>query len=171
MKKSKINVLLLSKWDEDEEKYVTKCCAEKSYNLSKKEELKELAINSLKYLVKGYRIELISVSKDFIFMMSKHDILYIGYTNRYGEYHEFNISDIIFPSEKYGNDYFDAFCIDEDGEPEGLERTFKIERIDFIRTSFMQRSRHETYYSHAPTIFQTDSEYAKDMRKTTEERD
>lgn len=68
-------------------------------------------------------------------MITEHDTLYIGYTNRNMEYHEFNISDIVFPSEEYGYKYFDAYCIDEDGEPEGLERTFKIERIDFIKKS------------------------------------
>lgn len=130
-----INVLLLSKWDDDEDKYVTRCCTEKTYNLSKKEELKKLAVDSVNYLARGYKIELISVSYDLISMISNHRILYIGYTNRLGEYHEFNISDIVFPSEEYGSDYIDAFCIDEDGEPEGIERTFKIERIDFIKES------------------------------------
>lgn len=148
MNKQLINVLLLSKWDEDEEKYVTRCCKEKSYNLSKKDELKKLAVDSINYLANGYKIELISVSNEFISMMSKHEILYIGYTNRFDEYHEFNISNIVFPSEEYGKDYFDAFCIDEDGEPKGIERTFKIERIDFIKESLhLMRNDDETIIS------------------------
>jgi hypothetical protein len=86
MNKQQLNVLLLSKWDDDEDKYVTRCCTEKTYNLSKKEELKKLALDSVNYLAMGYKIELISVSHDFISMISNHKILYIGYTNRFGEY-------------------------------------------------------------------------------------
>ena len=130
-----VYVLILSLWDEDAEKYTVSCNIEKTYDLTKKEELKKLAVDSLNYLVQGYKIELHRVSLDFISAISKHEVLYIGYTNRYGEYHEFNISDIVFPSEEYGYKYFDAFCIDEDGEPEELERSFKIERIDFIKES------------------------------------
>ena len=83
------------------------------------------------------------MSEDFISMISKYDTLYIGYSNREGEYHEFNISDIVFPSIEFGYKYFDAFCIDEDGEPEGLERSFKIERIDFIKESYITEENDE----------------------------
>lgn len=66
-------------------------------------------------------------------IISKYDTLFIGYTNREDEYHEFNISDISYPSSEYGSEYFDAYCIDKDGEPEDMERTFKIDRLDFIK--------------------------------------
>lgn len=71
----------------------------------------------------------------FIWLTKRYDTLFMGYTNAEGEYHEMNISDIEYPSNQYGSGYFEAFCIDEDGEPEGVERTFKISRIDFIEPS------------------------------------
>lgn len=65
----------------------------------------------------------------------QYDTLFMGYTNAEGDYHEMNISNIEYPSGQYGKGYFDAFCIDEDGEPEEIDRTFKISRIDFIEPS------------------------------------
>ena len=59
----------------------------------------------------------------------------MGYTNADDGYHEMNISYIEYPSIQYGKGYFEAFVIDEDGEEEGLRRTFKISRIDFIEPS------------------------------------
>jgi hypothetical protein len=135
MKVKEVNILVLSKWDDEKDAFVSTYNADTTYDLTNKGDIKTLAVNSVNFLAKGYKIELISVRYDFITMISKYDNIYIGYTNRDGEYHEFNISDIVFPSEEYGFKYFDAFCIDEDGEPEGLERTFKIERIDFIKKS------------------------------------
>lgn len=52
-----------------------------------------------------------------------------------GDYHEMNITNIEYPSGHYGKGYFEAFVIDEDGEDEGIERTFKISRMDFITPS------------------------------------
>ena len=135
METKEVKILILSRWDNEKEAFVNTYNADNTYDLADKNSLKTLAVNSVNFLAKGYKIELISVRYDFITMISKYDNLYIGYTNRDGEYHEFNISDIVFPSVEYGFKYFDAFCIDEDGEPEGLERTFKIERIDFIKNS------------------------------------
>ena len=71
----------------------------------------------------------------FIWLQKNYNILFMGYTNVKSDYHEMNISNIEYPSIQYGEGYFDAFVIDEDGEEEGLERTFKIERIDFIQPS------------------------------------
>lgn len=144
MNKERVYIVLTSKWDEKEDAYVINSCIENIYDLTKKEDLKQLAVDSVNYLVRGFKIELISISKDFISMISKYDTLYIGYTNRFGEYHEFNISDVVFPSEEYGSDYFDAFCIDGDGEPEGIERTFKIDRIDFIKESDVKEDNDES---------------------------
>ena len=132
-KNKKERILIASIWEE--EKYKYSCNTSKTYDLAKKEDLKRLALDSLNYMVRGYKIELISISHDFIYMISEFEVLYIGYTNRLGEYNQFNISDIVFPSEEYGCNYFDAYCIDKDGEQEGLERTFKIERIEFIKES------------------------------------
>lgn len=133
-------VLILSIWDDDEAKYIVTCNIEKTYDLTKKDDLKKLAIDSVNYLVKGYKIELISVCYDFITMISKYENLYLGYTNRDEEYHEFTISNVVFPSVEYGFKYFDAFCTDEDGRPEGSERTFKIERIEFIKNSQQEKN-------------------------------
>lgn len=135
MKTKEVKILILSKWDDEQETYVSTYNADTTYDLADKKSLKTLAVNTVNYLANGYKIELISVRNDFISMISKYDILYIGYTNRDDEYHEFTISDIVFPSIEYGYNYFDAYCIDEDGEPEEMERTFKIERIDFIKES------------------------------------
>lgn len=131
-------------WNEVEEKYKVSCNIHDTYDLTKKKELKKLALDSVNYLVKGYKIKLIAIRPDFISMISQYDVLFIGYTNRFGEYHEFNISEIVFPSLEYGSKYFDAFCIDEDGEPEGLERSFKIERIDFIKESKLKVNNEES---------------------------
>lgn len=140
MKTKEVKILLLSKWDDEQEAVVSTYNANTTYNLADKKSLKTLAVNTVNYLARGYKIELISVRHDFISMISKYDNLYIGYTNRDDEYHEFTISDIVFPSIEYGYKYFDAFCIDEDGEPEGLERTFKIERIEFIKSSSLKNN-------------------------------
>ena len=70
-----------------------------------------------------------------IYLSRQYDAIFMGYTNAAGEYHEMNISDIEYPSEEYGEGYFEAFCIDDNGEPEARERTFKISRIDFIQPS------------------------------------
>lgn len=129
------SILITSKWDEAEEKYIVTSNLQTSYDLTKKEDLKKLAVESVNYLVRGFKINLITTRFDFISMASKCEVLYIGYSNRQGEYHEFNISDITFPSEEYGYEYFDAYCIDEDGVPEGIERSFKIERVEFIKQS------------------------------------
>lgn len=135
MNYNKTSILITSKWDEAEEKYIVMSNLQTSYDLTKKEDLKRLAVDSVNYLARGYKIELISIRSDFISMVSKYEALYIGYTNRQGEYHEFNITDITLPSEEYGCEYFDAYCIDEDGVPEGMERSFKIERVEFIKQS------------------------------------
>ena len=135
MNSDNIYCLAIIKRDNEEDKEIVKCDIKTSYDLTKKEDLKKLAVDSVNYLVRGYKINLISIRFDFVSMASKYEVLYIGYSNRQGEYHEFNISDITFPSEDYGYEYFDAYCIDEDGVPEGMERSFKIERVDFIKQS------------------------------------
>lgn len=58
-------------------------------------------------------------------------ILSVGYTNAVEDYNEFDITDIE-ESSYYGVNYIDAFCINKDGEPEEIERTFKISRFDSI---------------------------------------
>lgn len=55
--------------------------------------------------------------------------LSVVYTNRDGETHKFQITDIS-ESLQYGEKYIDAYCVDRDGEYEGIERTFKLERIE-----------------------------------------
>ena len=57
--------------------------------------------------------------------------LSVGYTNAEGEYNEFEITDVEISSH-YGDRYIDAYCINKDGEYEGIQRTFKIERFDDI---------------------------------------
>lgn len=74
-----------------------------------------------------------SISR-FIYLSRQYNVLFMGYTNGDGEYHEMNISDITYPCPRYGEGYFRACCTDENGESEE-ERTFKISRIDFIRPS------------------------------------
>ena len=61
-------------------------------------------------------------------------ILYVGYNNAEDEYHEFHITNIDC-CKKYGNRYFDAYCIDKDGETEDKDRTFKIDRFDWIEVT------------------------------------
>lgn len=61
-------------------------------------------------------------------------ILSVGYTNVMGEYNEFDITDIT-ESEQYGEKYIDAFCINKDGEYEGIQCTFKICRFDSIEVN------------------------------------
>lgn len=51
--------------------------------------------------------------------------LLVVYTNADCLTHKFRITDIS-KSIKYGGGYIDAFCIDKDGEYEGIERTFKV---------------------------------------------
>ena len=36
----------------------------------------------------------------------------------------------------YGDHYIDAFCIDKDGEYEGIERTFRIDRFDDVNIDY-----------------------------------
>lgn len=72
------------------------------------------------------------------FLRIKYEVLFIGYTNADGGYNEFDIAKIQYPSKnmgRYADDYFDAWCINKDGEPEGVDRTFKIERVDFAEES------------------------------------
>lgn len=57
--------------------------------------------------------------------------LQVVYTNADCLTHKFRITGIS-KSIKYGGGYIDAFCIDKDGEYEGIERTFKICRFDDI---------------------------------------
>ena len=135
MTTKKDTILILSKWDEAEEKTIQTCNIDVTYDLTRKESLKKLAIDRVNYLAKGSKIEIASVCHNFLSMITNYNVLYIGYTNKDNDYHELNISNITYPSNEYGYKYFDAFCIDEDGEPEGIERTFKIERIDFIKES------------------------------------
>lgn len=76
--------------------------------------------------------------REFEDIIETYRTLFIGYTNREGDYHEFNIRDVEYPVEEYGNnaeDYFNAYVIDEDGQPEGICRTFRIDRIDFMEES------------------------------------
>ena len=54
-----------------------------------------------------------------------------GYTNADGEYNEFCITNICGSSE-FGEEYIEAVCVDEDGEYEDMDRTFKISRFDFV---------------------------------------
>lgn len=58
--------------------------------------------------------------------------LSVGYTNASGEYNEFHITDID-GSIEFGEEYIEAVCVDEDGEYEDLERTFRISRFDFVK--------------------------------------
>ena len=46
-----------------------------------------------------------------------------------------NISNIGYPSGEYGIGYFEARCVDDDGDMEDETRTFKISRIKFIEPS------------------------------------
>ena len=55
----------------------------------------------------------------------------IGYTNADGDYNEFSIT-FVGPSDEFGNGYFEAECIDDYGETEGMRRTFKHERVDYM---------------------------------------
>lgn len=71
----------------------------------------------------------------FIWLSKQYNTLFMGYTNAEGDYHEMNITNIEYPSGQYGKGYFEAFVIDEDGEDEGIERTFNISRMDFISPS------------------------------------
>ena len=57
--------------------------------------------------------------------------LSVGYTNAEGDYNEFDITDIS-KSEYYGERYIEAFCVNKDGEYEGIQRTFKISRFDTV---------------------------------------
>lgn len=50
------------------------------------------------------------------------------YTNKEYKCHHFRITDVK-ESAIYGSKYIDAYCIDKDGEYEGIERTFRIERF------------------------------------------
>jgi hypothetical protein len=135
MNNKKLHILTASIWDEVQGRFNEICNIDNVYDLTLKDDVKRLTIDSLNYLVKGYKIALVLVNSDFISLISNNETLCVGYTNKEGEHHEFNISNIVFPSNEYGNGYFDAYCIDEDGKPEGLERTFKIERVDFIKAS------------------------------------
>lgn len=74
-------------------------------------------------------------NSNFYSLANQYQTLYMGYTNANGDYNEMNISNIDYPSSKYGIGYFEAFCVDDDGEMEDTERTFKISRIDFIEPS------------------------------------
>ncbi len=143
MNEKKVYVLIKSKWDEEEESDVSECLTDTVYDIDIKSDVKKLAIDCLNLLLCGYKLELITIRHDFISMISNNDTFFIGYINRYGEYHEYNITDVLFPSNEYGSEYFDAYCINEDGEPEGLERTFKIERIDFIKESDLEENKDE----------------------------
>lgn len=80
----------------------------------------------------------------FIYLSRQYDILFMGYTNADGEYHEMNISEITYPSIEYGEDYFDAWCTDDDGESKE-ERTFKISRINYIEPSDYNEFDEEEY--------------------------
>lgn len=55
----------------------------------------------------------------------------VEYTNASGMTNTFRIA-YIRESHQYGDEYIDAYCIDKDGEPEDLLRTFKIIRFDEI---------------------------------------
>lgn len=70
-----------------------------------------------------------------LYLLRFYDTLLIGYTNAEGDYHEMNITDINYPSAEYGEGYFDALCIDDNGEPEEVVRSFKISRLDFLSPS------------------------------------
>ena len=61
-------------------------------------------------------------------------VLFVGYTNALGRYNEFHITDIC-ESEEYGDNYIDAYCIDKDGEYEGIVRSFKLSRFDSVEIS------------------------------------
>lgn len=72
---------------------------------------------------------------NFKSLADQYHTLYMGYTNANGDYNEMNISNIGYPSGQYGMGYFEAFCVDDDGEMEDEARTFKISRINFIEPS------------------------------------
>lgn len=55
----------------------------------------------------------------------------VEYTNASGITNTFRIA-YIRESHQYGDKYIDAYCIDKDGEPEDLLRTFKIIRFEEI---------------------------------------
>ena len=57
--------------------------------------------------------------------------LFVEYTNSEGYTNSFRITDVS-ESAEYGELYIDAYCIDKDGEYEGMSRTFKIKRFDHI---------------------------------------
>ena len=61
--------------------------------------------------------------------------LFVEYTNKEGDTNQFRITDISI-SDMYGNHYIDAFCIDKDGEYEGIERTFRIDRFDDVNIDY-----------------------------------
>lgn len=69
---------------------------------------------------------------DFLELEDFEDVtLLVVYTNADCLTHKFRITDIS-KSIKYSKEYIVAFCIDKDGEYEGIERTFKICRFDDI---------------------------------------
>ena len=72
---------------------------------------------------------------EFESLADQYHTLYMGYTNANGDYNEMNISNIGYPSGEYGWGYFEACCVDDDGEMEDEARTFKISRINFIEPS------------------------------------
>lgn len=59
-------------------------------------------------------------------------IFKVFYTNKEYQSHHFRITEVK-ESVLYGPEYIDAFCIDKDGEYEGIERTFKIERFHSVK--------------------------------------
>lgn len=72
---------------------------------------------------------------NFKSLADQYHTLYMGYTNANGDYNEMNISNIGYPSGQYGIGYFEARCVDDDGDLEDETRTFKISRINFIEPS------------------------------------
>ena len=68
--------------------------------------------------------------------------LSVGYTNAGEDYNEFRITDIC-ESTEYGEEYIEAVCVDEDGEYEEIERTFKIERFDYVE--IVENEQYEDY--------------------------
>lgn len=69
--------------------------------------------------------------------------LSVGYTNASGDYNEFRITDIC-GSNEFGEEYIEAVCVDEDGESEDMERTFRISRFDFVE--IIDNEDDEDYY-------------------------
>ncbi len=74
---------------------------------------------------------------DFKNIKKEYDVLFIGYENAEGEYNEFDITDISNLYKGHSNQYyyFDAWCINKDGEIEDMERTFRVDRVEFAEES------------------------------------